>query len=86
MNQKVSRITGIIAGIIAITTGALTIFGKIMIPGLGPFSLAVTMVTLVYSIRYQYKEGKEKRVFLGIAIVAVILNIMAGIAQIVASR
>ncbi|MCD8500541.1 MAG: hypothetical protein LRY71_01220 [Bacillaceae bacterium] len=87
MNQKVNRIIQAIGGIIAIASGLLTILGKIIIPGLAPFSLAVVMVTFVFSIRYQYKGGIVKenyyRVMLGIGIVGVILNIMAGIVQII---
>lgn len=86
MKDKIIRIIGIIAAIITIISSAMFFVKNIMIPAVGPFSLAVVMLSLIYSSKQQYKEGKISkdywRVILIMGLVAFIGNIIAGISQI----
>lgn len=80
------RIIGLVAAIITITTSLLYLIFKIMIPGLGPLSLSIVMLSLVYSAREQHKSGKVKlsywRFMLYVGGLGVVANLIAGISQI----
>jgi hypothetical protein len=85
IKQKVFEAIVIIASITVIVSSVLYLAKGVMIPALGPFSLAVVMLGLVYSAKKQLDEGKVTvkywRFMLCIGLIAGTANIIAGIGQ-----
>ncbi|SET18055.1 hypothetical protein SAMN05660297_01631 [Natronincola peptidivorans] len=90
MKHKVINIVTMIAAIITIVTSVLYLAKEIMIPGLSPFSLAVVMLGLVYNTKIQFDEGEASkgrwRFTLYLGLIAAIMNIAAGISQIMVAK
>ncbi|MBM7613781.1 hypothetical protein [Alkaliphilus hydrothermalis] len=86
MKYKMIRGATLLAAIITIISSLSYLYKKIMIPGLGPLSLAIVMFGLVYSSKHQYSEGKISRQYwrfmFYVGLLGGILNIFAGISQI----
>jgi len=86
MKKNIITIIVFVFSIITMASSVLYITTEIMIPSLGPFSLAIVMLGLVYLSKKQYEEGRIKRGYwrfmLYIGLTAGILNIIAGISQI----
>lgn len=86
MGKKMS-IIGLVAAIITITTSLLYLIFDIMIPGLGPFSLSLVMLSLIYSAREQYKKGKVKlsywRFMLYVGGLGFVANLIAAASQLI---
>lgn len=86
MNHKIVRSIGIVASVITIAASVVYLVKKVMIPALAPFSLTIVMFSLVYSTWEKFREGNVSRAYwinvLIFGSIACILNIIAGISQI----
>lgn len=78
---KAIRTLGIIASFIAIAASALYLVTKNLVPGLLPFSLIFVILSLVYTTKEQYDEGKANRLYW---LAMLVLGIVGGAACIVA--
>lgn len=86
MKARKIGLISFIAGILTIASSVLYLAKGIMIPGIGPLSLAIFMLCHIYLNKVRYDKGKiDTRywrfifIMLGIAFVG---NIIAGISQI----
>lgn len=86
MNYKIVRNIGVIACIICISTSIMYFITRVNIPGLTPFSLSVLMLSLVYSTKQQFDEGKVSKEHLRFircaGTLAGVANLIVGILQI----
>ncbi|MBS4538394.1 hypothetical protein GOQ27_07950 [Clostridium sp. D2Q-11] len=85
--KKIIRIIGIIAAVITISNSLIFLIKDIYIPALGPFSLGIVMLSIIYSNKQRYNQGSIKkgqwRFTLIVGLIAVTLNIAAGTSQLI---
>ena len=83
--KKAIKIVGLIAAVTTIVNSLLYLIKDIMIPGLGPFSLAIVMLSLIISAKDAYNVGRAKkgywRFMLYVGGIGFVANIVAGVAQ-----
>lgn len=80
--NQIIKLIGIGAGVTTIVSSLVYFFMGRLIPGLSPLSLAVLVGVQLYGIHVENKREDNKLLFF-ILIVAFIISIISGIAQIV---
>jgi hypothetical protein len=82
---KIIGIMGVLSAIVVIVTSVLYLVKRIMIPGLSPIALSLVMVSLMYTTKISYDQGKVPksnwRVILAMTALAIVMNIIAGVSQ-----
>lgn len=87
MKNKIIKIIGLIASIVILFTAGMYFVEGVMIPGLMPITLSIMMLSGIHSSWQQFREGKISqsvwKTTLILMLIAFILNIFAGVLQII---